>query len=240
MKLYQKSIDKCMALINDNACGNDKKVLKRVPNFYKGGNGEHLILKSDMAYELGGNNSFAIGGTAFCAEKDGGFQDEILLYGPDLDEIQSDIPYARISILNVNEDVFKDKNKAYSVMRRIDYTRYHMFADGYMMRISTTNDREPVRVGRKELKQGLNFEKVGNIFLDAYHKNPEVISAKIFFITDSNFDYARLAEEVRQIEKITESLNVIFKDFKMDCGTCGLKSVCDEVEGMRELHFGMS
>ena len=28
------------------------------------------------------------------------------------------------------------------------------------------------------------------------------------------------------------------KDIAMNCQSCSLKQICDEVEGMRELHFG--
>lgn len=34
-------------------------------------------------------------------------------------------------------------------------------------------------------------------------------------------------------EKVTH----YFKNAVMDRGTCGLQKICDEVEGLRELHF---
>ena len=32
----------------------------------------------------------------------------------------------------------------------------------------------------------------------------------------------------------------MLKDVNMDCGSCGLQEICDEIEGLREMHFGMS
>lgn len=38
----------------------------------------------------------------------------------------------------------------------------------------------------------------------------------------------RLLSEIRPDKRI----------LVIDCGSCALKSICDEVEGMKELHFG--
>ena len=48
----------------------------------------------------------------------------------------------------------------------------------------------------------------------------------------------KLQEEARQAETITRSLDRIFGNLVMNCASCDLKVVCDEVEGMKELHFG--
>ena len=41
----------------------------------------------------------------------------------------------------------------------------------------------------------------------------------------------------RKVSGITRSLNTILEGIPTDCDSCGLKEICDEVEGMRELHF---
>lgn len=196
---------------------------------------QKLIMKRDMAYELGGGILPAVSGLAFTTSEY--MEDEILLYGPDLQDISEDTPYARITIINIDDSKWNDSNEAYAGMRRIDYTRYHVYPEGFMMRISTSAARESVRIGKKELKAGLDFEKAGNIFIYAYHRHSEVKSVKIIFIKDKTFEYDKLSDKVIFIEKITESLNKIFNNIIMDCKMCELKEVCDEVEGLRELHF---
>ena len=37
---------------------------------------------------------------------------------------------------------------------------------------------------------------------------------------------------------LTKAIDHIFKNVIMDCQACSLQEICDEVEGMRELHFG--
>ena len=51
-------------------------------------------------------------------------------------------------------------------------------------------------------------------------------------------DYAALVKEAKTAKDITLSLTKILEGMPTDCGSCSLKSICDEVEGMRELHFG--
>jgi hypothetical protein len=106
-----------------------------------------------------------------------------------------------------------------------------------MMRISAAREREPVRVSRQALQEGLDFAKVGRMFVTGYRKHPEVAAVKMIFITQPDFPYEKLNQKVHQIEKITQSLNHILNNLKMDCSVCGLKKVCDEIEGLKELHF---
>lgn len=233
MNLYDKSINECMKLLE----GRNAKRLESIRNSreWRESDEQKLIMKRDMAYELGGGILPAVSGLAFTTSEY--MEDEILLYGPDLQDISEDTPYARITIINIDDSKWNDSNEAYAGMRRIDYTRYHVYPEGFMMRISTSADRESVRIGKKELKAGLDFEKAGNIFINAYHRHSEVKSVKIIFITDKTFEYDKLSDKVIFIEKITESLNKIFNNIIMDCKMCELKEVCDEVEGLRELHF---
>ena len=51
-----------------------------------------------------------------------------------------------------------------------------------------------------------------------------------------------LSENILDIKKLDlwYGGNHALKDVNMDCGSCGLQEICDEIEGLREMHFGMS
>ena len=198
----------------------------------------NMILRGDMAYELGGGSLPAYSGLAVTGNKELVPEDEVLLYGPDLPEIKEDTAYARLAFVRVDEESMGEGNDLYNAIRKIEYVRYHMNPKGYMMRISSSNQREPARIGREALAEGLNFAKVGRLFLEAYHKNPKVQAVKLIYITDPAFDYAGLAKEIQMTENITKTIDHIFKNVIMDCQACSLQAVCEEVEGMKELHFG--
>lgn len=246
MKLYDDIITRCYTMLNpfsfrsihyspEKIVGTNGEKATCSADFWEQESEQRILFKKDMAYELGGSNLPAYSGIAFTS--DTSIKGEIIVCGPDLPKIQSDNPYARLTILRVDDSAWKDNEQAYRVMRRLDYTRYHVYPKGFSMRISAAAHREPVRIGRGELKAGLDFKQVGKLFLTAYYSHPEVLGVRIFFITEPDFPYEEFGEAVRKMDSITESLNEIFNNLLMDCAACKLKPVCDEVEGLRELHF---
>ena len=202
--------------------------------------GEHnLILRTDMAYELGGGKEYAVSAMGVTGSDKLVPEDEVYLIGPDLPDIVEDVSYARVAIVRVKEDSLGEGNALYNAIRKIEYVRYHINPEGYMTRISASNNREPVRVGKEALAKGLNFAKVGRLFLDTYRKNEMIEAVKLIFITEKAFDYKGLFQQAKRLEDITGTIDHIFKNIMMDCGSCSLQKVCDEVEGLRELHFSM-
>ncbi len=199
-----------------------------------------MILQSDMAYELGGHSLPAVGNTLVTTDLNLVQQDEIVLIGKDLPEITQDTPYARIALVRVAEDSIGTGNKLYNTIQNIGYFRYNIYPLGFMLRVSSSNDRESVRVAKDALKQGLNFIAIGNAMLKALHLHKEVEAVKMVFITDPKFDFAMLQDGLKKTKQITATIDHMLKDVNMDCGSCGLQKICDEIEGLREMHFGMS
>lgn len=76
------------------------------------------------------------------------------------------------------------------------------------------------------------------MYLERYQRVSQVKNVNVIFVTHRDFDYRALEKTFGRAEQITQSLNHIFMSFNMDCGTCSLKAVSDEVEGLWELHFG--
>ncbi len=200
--------------------------------------GEHqLILRNEMAFELGGDTHLAVSGLGLTSSNQWFKNDEIWRYGEDLAEITQDISYARLTFILLDEDVFFDDQRTYTSIRKIEYTRYHVHPSGFMTRISVASEREPVRVSRSAIDQGLDFAKVGQRYLDHYHNDPKVKAVKLVFITLLDFPFSELNCLAHKAQQITLTLDHIYKNLNMDCSSCHLKEICDEVEGMMELHF---
>lgn len=196
---------------------------------YPEADANQLLFSSDTAFELGGGKSEAVSAIAFTTRD---MEDEILLYGPDLCEIKGDCSFARIAVVKVRQDI--TAGNLYNALRKIEYTRYHVSPRGYMMRISASTAREAVRVGRKDLAEGLSFGAVGAQFLKKYRENPNVQAVKLIFVTDPKADFKALDAVSRKSSDILTALDHLLKDVKMDCHTCSLQEVCAEVEGMLE------
>lgn len=203
--------------------------------------GFEMVMMKDAAYELGGNGKPAVNFTCVTSSSSLVDRDEILLYGPDFKDIKGDVSYARIALVltedfaSINGD---DSEKTLRSIQDIDFTKYHVYPKGFMIRTSSESNREQVRVSKEALATGISFEKIGNSFIKHYKENPSVKAVKLIFITDGAANYPELVKTAKNVHDITMTLSKILEGMPTDCGSCNLKPICDEVEGMKELHFG--
>ncbi len=235
MRLYDDEIRNWRTLCSG---GMDLPV-KSEPDWPDAGS-HQMILRGDMAYELGGSTPslYALGGTALTENAEFVPGDSIKLIGPDLNAVKADTSYARLTIALVNSLRTDNKDALYNSVKRIENVRYHVHPEGFMTRVSSVYGRESIRVSKDAIAKGISFAHVGNLMLNLLHKNPDVKAAAVIFITDPNFDFAALEQSVKKTAGITAAIDHIFKNVMTDCKTCSLQKVCDEVEGLREMHFG--
>lgn len=186
-----------------------------------------VILQRDSAYELSG--------TGFNLVTSSDVKQGIVVVGKDMQSIKKNQPFARISVVQIDEQ--SDEQSTYNLIRKIEYVKYHYFPEGYMIRTTSRSHKESVRVSKKSLKNGMNFEQVGSLLISRYKQIPQVKNVCVIFITDENADFSFFEKLAKKNNDITETLNHIMNNVVFDCDTCNLKAVCDEVEGLKELHF---
>ncbi len=189
-----------------------------------------MILKRDTAFELEGVG-FNLATTSEIA-------DSVVLVGDDLSEITDNRKFARICIVQIND--VGDEQKEYNLLKKIDYVKYHTFPEGYMMRSTSRSHKEAVRVSKKSVKDGMDFHKIGSLMIEKYKAVPAVKAVKVIFITHPAADFSAAEKIADKNYAIAETLNHIMNNIVFDCDTCNLKAICDEVEGMKELHFNKS
>ncbi len=196
-----------------------------------------LILVRDSAYELGGGDKNSVGLSVVTENLN--VENETLLFGPDISEIKADCDFAKIVLLKI-KDFSADEQQLFNVVKELEYVKYKVNVKGFMARASAMNHREQIRVGKEAVKNGLSFEIIGNTFIDAYLKYDTVEKVRVVFITGDFRDFDKLHEIAGKIKAAQNALNHIFDNIVVDCKNCNLKPICDEVEGMRELHVGMA
>ncbi len=239
ISIYDKDISELKEYFQSGQCGDIKELSP--DESWEVTSQESLVLRSDMAYELGGGMNEAVSSIAFTTSDKYVDSDGVYLIGDDLSDITEDISYARFTLIRLNESYIrtiqeKNKEALYSVLRAVDYVRYHNYPKGYMMRISSVKEREPVRVSREALEKGMTFSHIGSEMINAYKKRKEVEAVQIYFVTSKTADYGLLRSVAHRLEQITDSLNHIFNGLVMDCSTCSSRELCDEIDGMKDLH----
>ncbi len=228
MKLYDAIIKS-----TGEAVGGAAKALPRKAPWPDPGQSE-LVMQRDAAFELGGSGCPSVNYTCVTTGDllPGG---EVLLVGPDLPAIRKDVPFARIVLLETDE--ISEDDEGHDMIRAMEYVRYHVFPKGYMVRVSSTSYEEQVRVSREAVKNGIGFAAVGAAYLEKYRAVKGVRRAQIIFITDEAVVKA-LRPNAKKVDDITKTLSHILDGLPTDCSHCTLKPVCDEVEGMKEMHLG--
>lgn len=181
---------------------------------------------------------FELDGVGFNLLTSSFIDDGIVVVGKDLQELKGNTKFARICFIEFEEQ--EEIQKTYNLIRKIEYTKYHFFPDGYMIRTSAKAHKESVRVSKTAVKNGISFQKIGNLLINKFKENPSVKGVKVVFVTEDAVDFSELESLSRKNHEITETLNQVMNNLTFDCDTCNLKAICDEVEGMRELHFKTS
>ena len=197
-----------------------------------------LVLQRDAAYEMGALGKGSANYVLFTSSSELVDKDQVILYGPDMGQIKGDCDFARIVLLRVG--VLDDDDEAvYRTLKDIEFAKYHVYPEGYMVRMSPASSREQVRVSKKALGKGISFRSVGASYVAEYKKDANVLNATVIFITDPKADYAALQAAAKKASAVTGTLTHILEGLPTDCSICALKDICDEVEGMKELHFGV-
>ena len=197
-----------------------------------------LALQRDSAYEMGAMGKGSANYVLFTSSSELVNKDQVILYGPDMGQIKGDCDFARIVLLRVG--VLDDDDEAvYRTLKDIEFAKYHVYPEGYMVRMSPESSREQIRVSKKALAKGISFRSVGASYVAEYKKDANVLNATVIFITDPRADYASLQAAAKKASAVTGTLTHILEGLPTDCSICALKDICDEVEGMKELHFGV-
>lgn len=197
-----------------------------------------LVLQRDAAYEMGALGKGSANYVLFTSSSELVDKDQVILYGPDMGQIKGDCDFARIVLLRVG--LLDDDDEAvYRTLKDIEFAKYHVYPEGYMVRMSPESSREQVRVSKKALGKGISFRSVGASYVAEYKKDANVLNATVIFITAPKADYAALQAAAKKASAVTGTLTHILEGLPTDCSICALKDICDEVEGMKELHFGV-
>lgn len=224
MNFFDKQISEFECEINSK----EKSVFPYSDNVWEDVGRNEIVMQKEAAFELQGT-----GFELFTSKKIGG--DEVIIIGDDLKKIKGDISFARVSLIEL--DGIEDEQRAHDTVRKIEYIKYHYFPKGYMIRTNSLSSAENIRVSKKAIKDGISFESVGNLLISKYKENSAVKAVKVFFITESAVDFSLLKALSEKSSAITEALDHVIRDLNLDCNACKLKVICDEVEGMKELHF---
>ncbi len=234
MNLFNDEIKEVYELLNSL----EKKELPITDQLLEDVGPNNMIFRDECAYELGDKKSLSFDLSSSSID----VEDRIYLVGKDLSEIQGNEDFMRITLLQIKDEGSNGGgltgDALYNRLEQIKLTKYRVSPKGYMLRTSTGN-REKVRVS-KDVARKSSFSQIGSAYMQAYKKLDYVEHVTILFIVGHAGDsslYDRLSKIASKKAEITDTIDHILKGFMInDCDSCSAKELCDEVEGLREIH----
>ncbi len=237
MKLYDVVIADTLKCLDEGTLGTARRFPYARENAWKDNGSSEFIMQRDAGLDVGAGGEPSVNYTMVTTS---GIvtEDEIVVYGKDITEISGNTAFARIVILET-EDLQEenDQEKAFQSIRNLEFVRYHVFPKGYMVRVSARSNQEQIRISKGALDSGISFARVGSLYIKKYKEVPQVRKVRIIFVTDKEL-VEKLMPNADKVDTITKTLTHILDGMPTDCGHCSMKPVCDEVDGMRELHLG--
>lgn len=232
MKIFAEVTEKMLSLLPEFA---DRTALFCDEFCAESGDKNSILFRSDTAYELGGSGKAAVGCIVFSELPS--MKDEVLLFGPDLNEIDGDTPFAHLTFVQLKQK--NEEELTYEDLKNISFTAFQIYPKGYHIRISPSSSREQVRVAKAVIQSGepLSFMNVGCSLIRAFKENKDVEFVRTVFVTKKDFDYRSLSDLAQKAKKITDAVHGTLQLDELACASCKMKPVCDEVEGLRELHL---
>ena len=194
-----------------------------------------FLMGNEVAFELG--HRFDPCTVYNCPTSKGIFvpEDRISLLGKDIPQIKGNTNFSRITFLDIDD--VEDPNKAYTRIKRLEFERFKVIPEGYMILTSSVENKEHIRVSKKAVKGGLDFSTIGSLFIDRYKKIRGVNHVWMIFIVDDYPMIPELVKQSREVDKITNGFEHVMKNIITDCAICPLQTICDDVEVLRERHF---
>lgn len=165
-------------------------------------------------------------------------EDKVFLIGKDLQSIRGNTNFSRVALFNIDD--IPDPNKAYIGIKKLNYERYKIIPEGYMVLSSSFENKENVRVSKKAIKKGLTFETLGNLYIQRYKQLKGVNNVQIYFIVGDQDFVKDLVELSKKVNEVTDAFDHILKNVILDCDVCPLKTICEDIEALRELHFSVN
>lgn len=197
------------------------------------GGPRNIVLDDDVGVELGNPKDDSIACVLWSDNlkviHDGAFT----LVGPDLPQSAGKtLPFGKVVLVGV--EGFNEEN-IYDRCMELDYLRYEIDLDGFMLRAVSQHQREWCRISRSALKRGFSAGYLAAVLMKMLKNISYVRSVEIVFLTSSSADIKKLREIVNPAFRLIAAMDKMAVEMDFDCDTCGYNDVCDEAEGLRRM-----
>lgn len=127
-------------------------------------------------------------------------------------------------------------DKVYDFQQAVQLADLRLYLEHVMSRTSSRQYQMNLRIGRKAAEAGLGLDAMARTMRQHFLQIPGVKDAAVILLAGDSLLYKQLLPIAEKVKEVTAALNTMFEGIDMDCGSCSLNEICDEVEGLREMH----
>ena len=164
-------------------------------------------------------------------------QGDYIIGDENLIKKEKHISFGKIVILKI-KDIDGDKIYDFTQDVLLKDSKSH-FKD-VMTRASSKHYYINYKVSKDAIKNGFSFESIASAIHNQFIQIEAVEDVSVIFILGDSDIYKQLLPIVEKAKEVTLTLNHIFYSVNMDCHSCNMNDICDEVQGLRKLHKELS
>jgi CO dehydrogenase/acetyl-CoA synthase beta subunit len=195
------------------------------------GGSRNIVLAQDMGLELVSPQLESVSWVLWTGNVSAIEDGKTTLIGPDFFEsVGKSLPFGKVVLAGV--EGFTEDN-AYERHKELEYLRYNLDLQGFMMRAVSQYMKEWCRISRDALSNGFSAQILGRSLINHFREKPYVRAVEVIIFTSSTADIKRLREITAPAEKIISAMNKMISETDHECGTCDYQNVCDEVDGLK-------
>ena len=212
------------------------KKLDNKPSAWDINNKNVFLLDKEMAYELGGYPKDSVN---IIIQSDNQFIDDGIYFicpnGFDINllEKQRHLSFGKIVLLKTKN---LDENNIYDFTQKTLIKDTKAYFNDVMTRASSKHYFINYKVSKKAIKEGFDIYKMASSIHSSYLEIDEVVNCAVIILLGDMNIYKELLPLAEKNKEISIALNHIFDGVNMDCKSCDMTDICDEIKELRAIH----
>ncbi len=197
-----------------------------------------FLMSRDTAIEMGGYPKKSANLLAFTSNNALIPEGRVSIYGDQslYNDKNKCISFGKITLLQI-KDI--ETEMMYDTLKEIEFLEYKLHLKNLMIRSSAEKSLINMRVGKNAFASKNTLAMLGEAYSKCFESHDMVLRAHTILLIGDLPIYKEISEISQTIKDTTVALNTIINDNLMvECGSCSLKVLCDEVEELREYHLG--
>lgn len=158
------------------------------------------VILNKQGIRIGGKLVGGVNYTIPTCDKSLGIEDQIVLYGPDLNEVKDTAPYGRITYLLLNDEGLEEI-QLFNTILDLHNSKHHVKPEGMFVDNAEAGKFEEMFLSDALRNKGISFLELGSSYIAEQKKNPRVLGVRQVFITDPAFDF----DEANRIRRANQT-----------------------------------